>query len=253
MEIPLDLGLSSLGEMLGLSPSPKGTKPKEEADNVNEPSGKAASPRKTFDIQEMLPPTPPQLKDLRKQIEQKLPLMVPNVGSPIQQTKSIPSASTSPTATPHNTVRFAVSTDETKEDELHQVWGWVENYQFMFQLIMGIVIILYGHFFPMTLLVVQGMLTTVNHCTPFYPTFISLLLISYSYHVRHKAMAITGGPKLRQSFADLYEHYLHAKQIFEDALPEFRLSQGIFPLYTSSYLNSSPTSCHCRFITSILV
>ena len=44
-------------------------------------------------------------------------------------------------------------------------------------------------------------------------------------------MAITGGPKLRQSFHDLYQHYKHAKGIFEDAMPEFRLSQGNITLF----------------------
>ena len=169
MELPLDLGLSNLSEFLGLSPSSKGTQPK---DDAKEPSGSVSPPRKTFDILERLP-TPPRLKDLRNDKEhptQLLPLTMPSLGSPDQQTKTTPSASTSPIATP--SVRFTGSTDEKKEDELHQAWKWVENYQCIFQLLMGLVIILYGHFFPMTLLVVQGMFTAMKrHSTLLYPTF----------------------------------------------------------------------------------
>lgn len=224
MDIPLDLGLSNLGEILGLSPSPKDAKI---------PSGSAVSPRKTFDIQEVLP-TPPQLKDLRKQFDQPtqtLPLMVPNLGSPIQQTKATTSAPNSPSSTPRNTVRFDETIDETKQNELYQVWGWVENYQCMFQFIIGFVIILYGHFFPMTLLVVQGLLTNDSLNVPHFTLLFITLILRLSCTSALQAMAITGGPKLQRSFSDLYKHYKNAKQIFEDTLPEFRLSQGIFPLF----------------------
>lgn len=88
--------------------------------------------------------------------------------------------------------------DVAADDDIHKTWKWTEKYGHIYAVLIGLIIVLYGHFFPRTLLVFQ-------------------------------AIGVSGGPKLRQAFHDLYHHYVRAKKAFMDELPR-PLEKGEDPL-----------------------
>ena len=102
--------------------------------------------------------------------------------------------------TPHSSAEHRHRTEAEVEAEVQQeeaaTFEMIKKYQNLWSLIVGVAILLYGHFFPKTLLVVQ-------------------------------AVSVSGGGKLRQAAKDLYHHFLVAKKCLEDELPELARAKDV--------------------------
>ena len=105
-----------------------------------------------------------------------------------------------PTPSASSSAEHRHRTEAEVEAEVQQeeaaTFEMIKKYQNLLCLVVGVAILLYGHFFPKTLLVVQ-------------------------------AVSVSGGGKLWQAAKDLYHHFLVAKKCLEDELPELARAKDV--------------------------
>ena len=147
-------------------------------------------PKKCFNIAVHTPPSTPPISP------QAIPVVDNLISGADVVEESSPLGASSPLGLVPPPTATASELDAAADEEIHQAWKWTEKYGHTYAIILGLIIVLYGHFFPRTLLVFQ-------------------------------AIAVSGGPKLRQASHDLYHHYVRAKKAFMDEMPELEKGKAL--------------------------